>query len=139
MNKLTILYDADCALCQQCRAFLAREPAYIALEFLPLQTPDLATRFPGFADLHPEREIIVIADTGEVWQGGAAWITCLYALRNYREWSYRLATPTLLPLAKRLVAAISRNRHFLSRFFCHPGNGSLAKSEESACSTCKQS
>jgi predicted DCC family thiol-disulfide oxidoreductase YuxK len=117
MKKLTVLYDAECALCQQCRAFLLREPAYILLEFVPLQTPDLASRFPGIEALHPEREIIVIADTGEIWQGGHAWITCLYALKNYREWSYRLASPALLPLAKRIVTGISSNRHFLSQFF----------------------
>ena len=138
MQKLTILYDAECALCQQCRIFLGREPAYLPLEFVPLQSPDLATRFPGIDSLHPDREIIVIADTGEIWQGGPAWITCLYALRNYREWSYRLATPALLPIAKRLVAAISRNRHFLSSFFSQPHTNPPPDCHDQSCSTRSQ-
>ena len=117
MKKLTVLYDATCAMCRQCREFLSRQPAWIPLDFVPLQTLDLETRFPGISAYHPEKEILVITDEGAVYQGGAAWIMCLYALREYREWSFRLASPALLPFARRAVAAISANRHFLSRFF----------------------
>lgn len=117
MNKLTVLYDAECELCKRCRAFFTSQPTFIPLEFVPLQTLDLEIRFPGITALHPDREIIVIDDAGGVYQGGTAWIMCLYALREYREWSFRLASPTLLPFAKKIVSSISHNRHFLSKLF----------------------
>jgi hypothetical protein len=34
---------------------------------------------------------------------------CLWAMRDYREWSLRLATPELMPFARRLIAWISSN------------------------------
>jgi predicted DCC family thiol-disulfide oxidoreductase YuxK len=117
MTKLHVLYDAECALCRRCRAFLTSQPAYIPLDFVPLQSPDLEDRFPGIAALQPEKEIIVITDEGAVYQGGSAWIMCLYALREYRPWSFRLATPALLPFAKKIVSSVSHNRRFLSQFF----------------------
>ncbi|MEO7934311.1 MAG: DUF393 domain-containing protein [Chthoniobacterales bacterium] len=120
MKKLFVLYDAECALCRRCREFLSRQPSYIPLEFVPLQTLDLEQRFPGITALHPDREIIVISDEGQVYQGGHAWIMCLYALREYREWSQRLASPALLPFAKKIVSSISQNRHFLSRWLFKP-------------------
>lgn len=117
IKKLHILYDADCAMCRQCRAFLLKQPAYFALEFVPLQTLDLESRFPGIGQFHPDRELIVITDEGGVYQGASAWIMCLYALPEYREWSQRLASPTLLPYAKKAVSVISSHRQALSRFF----------------------
>jgi hypothetical protein len=40
----------------------------------------------------------------------------LWSLSRYREWSYRLATPELLPTTKKVVSAISQNRYQISRF-----------------------
>ena len=73
--------------------------------------PKSACRFPGIEALHPEREIVVISDTGDVWQGGSAWVMCLWALREYREWSQRLAHPALLPLPGGPCELVSENRH----------------------------
>jgi hypothetical protein len=39
----------------------------------------------------------------------------LWALTRYREWSYRLSTPELLPTTKRVVSAISQNRYQITR------------------------
>jgi hypothetical protein len=41
---------------------------------------------------------------------------CLWALREYREWSQRLAHPALLPLARRACELVSENRHKISRW-----------------------
>ena len=116
MKRLTILYDMHCPLCRRCRVWLERQPAFVPLVFLPLQSPEVACRFPGIERLHPEKEIVVISDTGDVWQGGSAWVMCLWALREYREWSQRLAHPALLPLARRACELVSDNRHKLSRW-----------------------
>ncbi len=116
MQRLYILYDSQCEFCRRCRIWLGRQPAYVPLTFIPLQSPEAECRFPGIGRLHPEKEIIVISDVDEVWQGAAAWVTCLWALREYREWSQRLAHPALLPLARRLCEIVSANRFKLSQW-----------------------
>lgn len=114
MKRLHVIYDAHCELCRRTRVWLARQAAFVPLVFIPLQAPELAERFPGLERLQPDKEIVVIGDRGEVWQGGAAWVMCLWALREYREWSQRLAHPLLLPLARRACELISDHRHEVS-------------------------
>jgi predicted DCC family thiol-disulfide oxidoreductase YuxK len=120
MKRLYILYDSTCHFCRRCRTWLDQQPAFVPLVFIPLQSPEVACRFPGIEALHPEKEIVVISDAGDVWQGGSAWVMCLWALRDYREWAQRLAHPALLPLARRACELVSENRHRLSRWLFHP-------------------
>src|SRR5947209_8036605 len=63
---------------------LATEPALIPLLPLAAQSPEAARLFPGHA---PGAELAVVSDEGAVWLGDHAWIMCLYALRNYRDWA----------------------------------------------------
>ncbi|MEA3188498.1 MAG: hypothetical protein QOD99_2328 [Chthoniobacter sp.] len=130
MKRLHILYDAKCALCCQCRQWLARQPAFVELRFTPLQDPFLASRFPGIEKYSPERELIAIADDGAVYQGASAWVMCLYALKEYREWSQRLSSPALLPLAKRACEAISENRISISRWFATSEHRMMARNSD---------
>lgn len=116
MKKLYILYDSQCELCRRCRVWLGRQPAFVPLVFVPLQSPEAACRFPALSELHAEEEIVVIDDAGAVWQGGAAWVMCLWALQEYREWSQRLAHPALLSLARRLCEVVSANRYKISHW-----------------------
>lgn len=59
-------------------------------------------------------ELIVISDEGGVYRGGQAFIICLYALENYREISEDLATPAMLPWARRGFELLSKNRGVFS-------------------------
>lgn len=59
-------------------------------------------------------ELVVVADTGEVWSGDASWLMVLWALDEYRAWALRFASPTLLPFAKRLFKTVSGYRGELS-------------------------
>jgi predicted DCC family thiol-disulfide oxidoreductase YuxK len=117
MKRLTILYDKHCSVCCRCRVWLQQQPAFVPLDFLPLQSENVARRFPGIEKFHPEKEIVVISDTGELWQGASAWVMCLWALREYREWALRLADPALLPFARRVCGIVSENRHKISQWF----------------------
>ncbi len=117
MKQLTILYDAHCAMCRECRAWLGAQPSYVPLRFLPLQSLDVPTRFPGIERFDPERRLAVVSDGGRVWSGDGAWIMCLWALREWRPWAMRLARPGLRPLARRLCALVSENRHAISGGF----------------------
>ena len=125
MKQLYVLYDADCTLCRRVRVWLSRQPAFVPLVFIPLQSPEIACRFPGVEGLRPEEELVAISDEGDAWHGGHAWITVLWALREYREWAQRLAHPTLLPFARRACALVSENRHAISRWFAHGNRGEL--------------
>ena len=54
-------------------------------------------------------------ENGAVYFGPKAWLMVLWALVRYRDWSYRLATPELLPTTKRVVSLISQNRYQIGR------------------------
>ena len=124
MSKaLYVLFDQECALCQRCRRWLMRQEAYIELRFIPLQSPEVALRFPGlreWPDLDLREKLVVISDEGLVYQGQDAWIMCLYALKHYREWAQRLAHPALQPFARRVCQTISRNRLLISSYLRTP-------------------
>jgi predicted DCC family thiol-disulfide oxidoreductase YuxK len=123
MKRLFVLYDQECPLCQHCRLWLSQQRAYIPLSFIPLQSPEVAPHFPGLNEwehLDLREKLVVISDEGAVYQGQYAWIMCLYALRDYREWSLRLAHPALLPFARRVCEWVSRNRLAISRFLREP-------------------
>ncbi len=115
MKTLNVLYDGKCGLCTRMRVWIEQQPAYVAIRFIPLQAYDLEERFPGIGAFHPDQELVVVSDEGEVWQGERAWILCLWALKEYREWAQRLARPALLPLARRACLLISQSRHGISR------------------------
>jgi hypothetical protein len=100
MTRLTVFYDARCGLCSAVRAWLDQQPQLVPLECRPSTAGG--------------DEVVVQADTGEVWRGDAAWLVVLWALARYRHWSYRLASPGLMPVARRLFAAISGYRGQIS-------------------------
>ncbi len=114
MKTLYVLFDSQCALCRQCRRWLEQQPAFIELKFLALQSEEAGCRFPGIEKFNPREQLLVVSDEGAVYQGSHAWIMCLYALREYREWSQRLASPILLPWARRMCELVSENRLSLS-------------------------
>jgi hypothetical protein len=55
-------------------------------------------------------ELVVVSDEGDVWAGPAAFLVSLWALREWREWSYRMSGPELAPLAERFFRALSSHR-----------------------------
>jgi hypothetical protein len=100
-----------------------RQETFIELRFIPLQSPEISQRFPGLKEwdqLDLREKLVVVSDEGAVYQGQYAWIMCLYALRDYREWAQRLAHPALLPFARRVCELVSRNRLAISRFLKEP-------------------
>lgn len=115
MHTLTIFYDAGCGLCGGFRRWMGTQASLVRLEFLPYDSAEARRRLPELEGMHPEREIVVMGDEGAVWQGAGAWVVCLWALRDWRAWAKRLASPVLLPVAANVCQLISRNRLGLSR------------------------
>src|SRR5438105_3489467 len=113
-EKLWVIYDGHCGFCVACRHWLEAQPALVPLEFLPLSSPEVRRLFPRLAIPENVEEPIVISDQGAVYRGSSAWILCLWALEDYRELAGRLASPALLPFARRIFETVSRNRTGLS-------------------------
>src|SRR5437667_12460044 len=109
MKRLTVLYDAACGFCVTCRWWLAMQPSYLGLEFLPAGSPEAARRFPGLAEAFPGEELTVIDEEGGVYRAPESFIICLYALEEYRELSFRLSNPLILPLARKAFELVSAN------------------------------
>lgn len=121
MQTLFVLYDDRCGLCTQLKTWLARQPAYVRLQLIPSRSEEARRRFPNL----PAGELAAISDAGETWIGDSAWIIVLWALRDYRAWAAKLASPVLLPLARQAFAAISRNRSAFSRWLGLYGDSKL--------------
>ena len=100
MTHLTVFYDARCGLCCAVRRWIEQQRQTIPILCQP--KPD------GGNDL------VVVADTGERWDGNAAWIIALWALRDYRHLAYRLASPLLIGTARALFATLSSHRGAIS-------------------------
>lgn len=116
-RALTVLFDPSCALCQRSRTWMLGQESYVALSFVPCSGEEARARFgdiPWLGD-----ELVVVADSGEVWVGPAAFITCLWALVAWREWSYRLSGTAFAPLAERFFRFLSSRRKGIAALFDH--------------------
>lgn len=107
---LTVLYDIRCALCRRARAWLDDQSKYVPLEYVAAGSQEARRRFPGLDHDNTLVDLTVVGMNGEVYHGAKAWIMCLWALKKYRGTALRLATPELMPSARRIIAWVSRNR-----------------------------
>jgi predicted DCC family thiol-disulfide oxidoreductase YuxK len=113
-TMLTVLYDGRCALCRRARAWLDDQAKYVPLDYLAAGSQEARRRFPGLDHDNTLVDLTVVGMNGEVYHGAKAWIMCLWALKKYRGTALRLATPELMPSAKRVIAWVSRNRFRMS-------------------------
>ncbi len=109
MTALYVLYDNRCGLCTWLSEWLGFQRVYIPVMTIAAASSEgqsLASRIPR----HDPDELIAIAADGRIWRNHAAWLAVLWALRDYRRWARRLASPAMLPLARHTFIAISKNR-----------------------------
>lgn len=110
VHRLTVLYDAECALCTFLRDWLVRQPKLVPLEPMAAGSQEARRRFPGLDHRATLDEITVVGDAGQVYRGAAAWIVTLWALREHRPLAHRLSTPSGLRLARGAVLAAAKWR-----------------------------
>ena len=125
MTKLFILYDAQCSFCLRCRQWLGAQTSFLPLKFVPFQAPELVAQFKGIESFRTNDQLLVVGDGGEVYQGPNAFIMLLYALSDYRDWAFRLAAPTLIPLVVRCFDLLSSPRKKISAFLSGLTDGEL--------------
>jgi predicted DCC family thiol-disulfide oxidoreductase YuxK len=114
MSSLIVLYDPLCGLCQRVHGWLEEQPKFVRLTFVPVKSDEARRRFPNLDHEPTVNDLTVISDEGAVYYGPKAWLMVLWALCRYREWSYRLASPELLPTTRRVVSLISQHRYQIS-------------------------
>jgi len=115
MPTLTVLYDPHCGLCRRVHEWLEEQPKLVPLLLIPIKSDEARNRFPMLDHEPTVNDLTVISDEGAVYFGPKAWLMVLWALCRYREWSYRLASPELLPTTRRVVSLISERRYQISR------------------------
>ena len=115
MLSLTLLYDPECGLCRRVQGWLADQPKLVELRMIPIKTEAARRRYPQLNHDLTAKDLTAISDRGDVYLGPKAWLMVLWTLARYREWSYRLATPDLLPTTRRVVSMVSQHRYSISR------------------------
>lgn len=106
--RLIVIYDERCEFCRRCRAWLEGQPQLVPLDFAAAGEPAVAAWANGRIPVGDE--LVVVADDGATWVGPAAFIVCLWALRDHRRTAVRLQRPSLRPLAKQFLHAFSAGR-----------------------------
>lgn len=115
MTALTVLYDQNCGLCRRAHEWITQQRKLIELVFVPCNSDEARRLFPLLDHDLTTRDLTVISNRGEVYMGPKAWLMVLWSLSQYREWSYRLASPALLPTTRNVVSIISKHRFQIGR------------------------
>src|SRR5205085_2218906 len=67
MNRLYVLFDAQCELCVRCCNWLMKQPAFVPLAFIALQSDEVQRRFSGIDALKPNEQLLVVSNEGSVY------------------------------------------------------------------------
>jgi len=116
MRRLTVLHDTRCELCREATAWLRQQEQLVPLEFVAAGSDELRRRYPGIDADETLRQLTVVGDDRAVYRGTKAWVMCLWALADYREWAIKLSTPQLLPVAERTFRWLSKRRRRMGAF-----------------------
>ncbi|MGW0860243.1 thiol-disulfide oxidoreductase DCC family protein [Streptomyces sp. NPDC002690] len=110
VHRLTVLYDPQCSLCVHVRHWLRGQRQLVPLDLVPAASEEARRRFPELDPATTLEEITVVGDQGQVYQGAAAWIVCLWALADHRPKAHWLATPAGRPFARATALAAAKYR-----------------------------
>ncbi|MFF1836869.1 thiol-disulfide oxidoreductase DCC family protein [Streptomyces sp. NPDC058231] len=123
VERLTVLYDAQCSLCVHLRNWLMKQRQLVPLDLVPAASDEARRRFPGLDHSGTLDEITVVGDRGQIYRGTSAWIVCLWALAEHRPRAHWLATPAGMPFARASVLAAAKYRSVRAAP-CGPGDTS---------------
>ncbi|WP_037912531.1 thiol-disulfide oxidoreductase DCC family protein [Actinacidiphila yeochonensis] len=110
VRELTVLYDPDCRLCAFASRWLARQRQLVRLHLVPVGSAEARRRFPTLDHAAAEGEVTVVGDGGQLYRGDSAWIVCLWALADHREFSHTLTGPAGRRLARAAVLSAAKYR-----------------------------
>jgi len=127
IDTLYILYDSRCGLCSAVREWMLGQNSEVALDFVAAGSDRARRLFPDLAHDDAPEELVVITNEGEVYESDAAWIVCLWALRDLRTWSRRFARGPLRPLARAAWHFLSQNRTQIGQLMSLQSDADLAR------------
>ncbi|WP_119286812.1 DCC1-like thiol-disulfide oxidoreductase family protein [Streptomyces sp. YIM 130001] len=110
VRRLTVLYDAECALCTHVRGWLAGQRKLVPIDLVAAGSAEARRRFPAIDHGKTFDDITVIGDGGQLYRGPAAWVVTLWALAEHRPLAHRLATPAGARIARATALAAARYR-----------------------------
>lgn len=114
MKYLNVLFDAECQFCVRCAKWLRSQPQYVQIRVIPMQRATGALA--ALVAREGGQEVLAVSDEGAVYKGDRAWLVALWALKRYRGWSHRLASPALRGFTRRLYRAVAEHRTDISRW-----------------------
>ncbi|HXJ85577.1 MAG TPA: DCC1-like thiol-disulfide oxidoreductase family protein [Candidatus Binatia bacterium] len=115
MDKLYVLYDPKCELCCRLKNWILVQRSWLGIAVVEQGSEKAKRLFPELNRVATSEDLAVISDEGAVYLNDRAWIMVMYAMVEYRDWAARLTHPLLMPLARQAFAALSKNRHWLSK------------------------
>ncbi|MGY0018205.1 thiol-disulfide oxidoreductase DCC family protein [Streptomyces sp. cg35] len=115
VRRLTVLYDAECPLCTFVRNWLVKQRQLVPLDLVPAGHSRARALFPDLDHAATLGDITVIGDSGQIYRGSAAWIVCMWALREHRPTAHRMATPAGMKVAKQVVLGAAKYRELYQR------------------------
>jgi predicted DCC family thiol-disulfide oxidoreductase YuxK len=126
MEKLYVLYDPKCEICRRLKDWILVQRSWLGLAVIEQGSEKAKRLFPELEQIAGKEDLAVVSDEGAVYLNSSAWIMVLYAMVEYRDWAARLAHPMLMPLARQAFAALSKNRHTLSRWLSEDDTARIA-------------
>lgn len=133
VERLTVLYDAQCSLCVHLRQWLLNQRQLVPLDLVPADSAEAHRRFPGLDHAGTLEEITVIGDRGQIYRSTSAWIVCLWALAEHRPKAHWLTTPAGRPFARATVLAAAKYRSLTAEPCRADGGGGEAGGGDGAC------
>ena len=111
-DKPLLIYDGDCGFCRYV-VERWRHRTGTSVDYAPFQ--EVAARFPDIPAEAWEQSVQLVLPTGERYEGAEAVFRTL-ALAPRRGWCLALyrRVPGFAPVAERVYALVSRNRHRIS-------------------------
>jgi predicted DCC family thiol-disulfide oxidoreductase YuxK len=126
MEKLYVLYDPKCELCCRLKNWILVQRSWIGIALVDQGSEKAKRLFPDLERIATKEDLAVISDEGAVYLNDRAWIMVMYAMVEYRDWASRLTHPLLMPLARQAFAALSKNRHWLSKMLSSENEEAIA-------------
>lgn len=104
----TLIYSGTCAFCRRWMERVRRWDRSGQLDYLPFQSPELATRFPQVSLEACRQRMHFVDERGAVFAGAAAGREILHRLPYGALWSLPLRIPGALAIAEPIYIWITK-------------------------------
>lgn len=127
IQNIEVYYDGRCAVCCTFHEWVNRQDRLFPVRFVAYQSEQAEILFPGVTLMDPGRDMIVRTDQRDVFRGAEGWVLCLLSCQRYQKCARRLASPQLLPVARKCCHLIAKNRLSLSKILLGKKSQELAQ------------